>query len=313
MARKVILDVDPGIDDLAALCLALFDPQLDVVAVTAVSGSVPAKQATRNLLGIVEWLDPPKRPRIGAAAEPEHARPADLRHLHGPSGLGDAELEVAELHHMHDSAKVICEAVRAEPSDITILCLGPLTNISLALRREPDLASLAQGVIVRGGALACSGDATPSAEFNIYCDPNAAREVLRAGFNLTLVPLDVTSQLTLSADDIGRVYDKTSRAGQLLSQTLPYAFRAHHEQLGMEGLFVHDAIGVAALVKPDLFESEECAVDVETAGELTMGATVADRRSAPQWPHNLNALTAIEENAVRQHIIRGLNAACDQS
>ncbi len=313
MARKVILDVDPGIDDLAALCVALFDPNLDVVAVTAVSGSVPAAQATRNLLGIVECLDPPKRPRIGAATEPEHARPADLRHLYGPSGLGDATLEVAELHHMHASAKVICEALRAAPGDVTVICLGPLTNLAAAMRRDPELPSLAQGLVVRGGAISCGGDATPAAEFNIYCDPEAAREVFRAEFNLSLVPLDVTNRVVFSTDDITRVTDKTTRAGLLLSQTLPFAFRAYHEQLGVEGLHLNDAVGVVAAADAGVFEAEEYAVDVETAGEVTMGATVLDRRPVRQWPLNLNVMTGIDEDAVRRYIQNGLVRACGRT
>ncbi|MDA7979410.1 MAG: nucleoside hydrolase [Pirellulales bacterium] len=313
MARKVILDVDPGIDDLAALCIALFDPRLDIVAVTAVSGSVPAAQATRNLLGIIEFLDPPKRPRIGAATEPEHTRPADLRHLYGPSGLGDATLEVADLHHKHSSAKVICEALRAEPGDITVLCLGPLTNLSAALRREPELASLTQALVVRGGAIDCGGDATPSAEFNIYCDPAAAREVFRAKFNVTLVPLDVTSRIDFSAEDISRVVNKFSRAGELLGKTLPYAFRAHHEHLGVESLHLNDAVGVIALSNSSLFESEEHAVDVETIGELTLGATVLDRRPARQWPLNLNVMTSAAIAGVRRELLDGMLRAGEKT
>lgn len=313
MARKVILDVDPGIDDLAALATALFDPDLDVVAVTAVSGAVPAEQATRNLLGIIERLDPPKRPRIGAASEPEHARPADLRHLYGPSGLGEAGLEVAELHHMHASAKVICETLRAAPSDVTVLCLGPLTNIAAALRRDPELPTLARGLVVRGGAIGGCGDATPAAEFNIYCDPEAAREVFRASFNLTLAPLDVTRQVVFSADDIAQVTDRTTRAGQLLAQTLPFAFRAHHEQLGMEGLQLNDSVGVAVLAAERLFEFEEYAGDVETVGELTMGATILDRRPVRQWPLNLSVAIGIAEDHVRRYILDGLRRACERT
>ena len=115
MARKVILDVDPGIDDAVALCLALFDPRLEVVAATAVAGNVPAEQATRNVQTIIEQLDPPRWPRIGVATEPDMAAAVDNRSIHGSDGLGNADFAVAELHHQHPSEKVICDEVRAAP------------------------------------------------------------------------------------------------------------------------------------------------------------------------------------------------------
>src|SRR5688572_23106198 len=140
MPRKVIIDCDPGIDDCLALTLALFDPRLEVVAVTAVGGNVPAERATINVQAIVERLDPPRYPRLGAATPPEDVPYIDARHLHGPDGLGNAGLAVSQLARQHPAEKLISDEVRASPGDITIICLGPLTNIARALAREPDLA-----------------------------------------------------------------------------------------------------------------------------------------------------------------------------
>ena len=146
-ARKVILDVDPGVDDAVALCLALFDPRLEVVAITATGGNVSPEQATRNVEAIVEQLDPPRWPRIGAASN-DISLPVDARHIHGSDGLGDAAFNVAELHHRHPADHVICNAVRAAPSDVTIVALGPLTNIAAALQRDPDLATIVGHLII---------------------------------------------------------------------------------------------------------------------------------------------------------------------
>src|SRR5262249_7219311 len=150
MPRKVILDVDPGIDDAVALALALFDPRLEVVAVTAVAGNVSAEQATRNVQTIIEQLDPPRLPRIGAAVEPERAAPVDARHIHGADGLGNADFPVAELHQRHPSEKVIADEIRAAPDSVTIIALGPLTNVASALRRDPTLAGQIGHLLVTG-------------------------------------------------------------------------------------------------------------------------------------------------------------------
>src|SRR5262245_52350798 len=140
MARKVILDVDPGIDDAVALCLALFDPRLEVVAVTAVGGNVAPDQANRNVQTVIEQLDPPRWPRIGAASWPEEDYPADNRHIFGSDGLGEAEFQVAELHHLHTAEKVLSDEIRNAPNDITVIALGPLTNLAHSFRRDPALS-----------------------------------------------------------------------------------------------------------------------------------------------------------------------------
>ena len=161
--RKIILDVDPGIDDALALTVALFDPRVEVVAVTAVGGSVPPERAVRNVQTVIENLDPPRWPRIGAATVPERPLPADNCHIFGADGLGNNEFAVSELQHLHPAAKVINDEVRAAPEEVTIVCLGPLTNIAAALCRDPGLSSQVGQVVMMGGALGGGGNVTPSA------------------------------------------------------------------------------------------------------------------------------------------------------
>ncbi|HJT32817.1 MAG TPA: nucleoside hydrolase, partial [Pirellulales bacterium] len=283
MARKIILDVDPGIDDALALTLALFDPRLEVVAVTAVAGNVSAEQATRNVQAIIEQLDPPRWPRIGAAVQPEYDPRVDSRHVHGADGLGNADFPVAELHHQHPSDKVITDEIRMAPESITLVALGPLTNIATVLRRDPGLAEQVGQLVIMGGAVHGPGNVTPAAEFNIYCDPAAAREVFRSRTTKTLVPLDITSQVMMTYDLLHQLPDESTSAGRFLRRVLPFAFRSHRQLFGLEGAHVHDAVALAAVTDPELFETERMAADVETQGELTLGATVFDRRSAPQW------------------------------
>ena len=219
MARKVILDVDPGIDDAVAMTMALFDPRLEVVAVTAVAGNVPAEQATRNVQTIIEQLDPPRWPRVGAAVQPERTPLTDSRHIFGADGLGNAGFPVAELHHQHPSEKVITDEIRMAPEAVTIIALGPLTNIANAFRRDPSLADQVGQLLIMGGSVQGPGNITPAAEFNMYCDPAAAREVFRSRTTKTLIPLDVTNQVVMTYDLLDQLPAESTRR-RLLAEDL---------------------------------------------------------------------------------------------
>lgn len=309
MPRKVILDVDPGIDDAVALALALFDPRLEVIAVTAVAGNVSAEQATRNVQAIVEQLDPPRLPRIGAAVEPERAAPVDSRHLYGADGLGNSNFAVAELHQRHPSEKVIADEIRAAPDSVTVIALGPLTNIAAALRRDPTLAGQIGHLLIMGGAVAGAGNVTPAAEFNIYCDPHSAREVFRSRTTKTLIPLDVTQQVLFTFDLFDQLPDESTKAGRFLRKILPFAFRSHRQELGLEGIHLHDPVALIAATHPELFTTQRLSGDVEIQGELTMGATVFDRRHPPQWRPNMDVALELDAAGVTDAIIRGLAEA----
>jgi purine nucleosidase len=309
MARKVILDVDPGIDDAVALCLALFDPRLDVLAVTAVAGNVSADQATRNVQTIVEQLDPPRWPRIGAATEPELSPAVEPARIHGADGLGNAHFEFAELHHTHPSDKVMFDEIRAAPEEITIIVLGPLTNVARLLQRDPAIVSQIGQLLIMGGTVSGPGNVTPAAEFNMHFDPLAAQTVLRSRTTKTLIPLDISSQVVFTYDMLDQLPSELTKAGKLLRRILPFAFRAHRQELGLEGIFLHDAVALAAAAHPELFTMEEMAGDVETQGVLTTGATVFDRRMCMQWRPNMDVAREIDVAAVKDFILRGLQSA----
>ena len=304
MARKVILDVDPGIDDAMAMCMAMFDPGLDVVAVTAVGGNCSPDRATRNVQAIIEYLDPPRWPRLGAASPPDDGLPVDGRYVHGIDGLGGAQFDVAELHHLHPSEKVICDQIRAAPEDaVTIIALGPLTNLARAFGRDPELPPLVGQIVMMGGAVSGPGNITPAAEFNIYCDPRSAQAVFRSHSTKTLIPLDVTNRIVLSYDLFNRLPDESTKVGRFLRQLLPSAFRSYRQQFGLEGIHVHDSVALMAALHPELFITEEMAGDVETGGELTAGMTVFDRRRVPAWRHNMDVAVDMRADAVADEII----------
>jgi purine nucleosidase len=316
MARKIILDVDPGVDDALALCWALFNPGLDVVAVTAVGGNCSPAQSTRNVQMILEALDAPRLPRVGAASDPEPNMPGPPeggRGLYGADGPGGVELPFAGRQHLLPSEKVICDQVRAAPDAVTIVALGPLTNIARAFQRDPELPSLVGRVVIAGGTVNGPGNITPAAEFNMFCDPPAARTVFRSASTKTLIPLDVTNRITLSFDLYHQLPDETTRVGGFLRRILPAAFRGYRQRFGVEGIHVHATIALMAVAYPELFTTQEMAGDVETAGDLTTGMTVFDRRRIPAWQHNMEVAVDCQKDKVVEKIVRGLNRSSQRA
>jgi len=316
LSQKIIIDTDPGIGDAVALAVALADPNLDVLGLTATAGVVSGDDASRNVQAIVERLDPPKWPRLGSSSEEWPVSPLAsdgetglVACLNGVQGLGDYEFEIADLHHRRASAKLMIDIVRANPHAVTLLTLGPLTNVEIAMERAPDFLDLLKGMVCLGGSVAAGGDVTAAAEFNIYANPQAARNVLRSPATKTLVPLDISNRLVLTYDQFARMSaGGESPACCLLTELLPFSFRAHHQHLGLEGVPLREIMALASISQPRLFEPSSMAVDVETGGELTCGMTVFDRRGTQRWKENIDVLLDVDIHGVMDYfrrIIRG--------
>jgi purine nucleosidase len=312
MARKIIIDCDPGIDDAVALCIALFDPRLEVLAITPCSGTVDAAQATTNVSAILSRLDPPRYPRIGKAVMPDNATVWDDSHLHGSDGLGGCSFESSDRQHLTASEKVIAEVVRQYPDEVTIVCLGPLTNLARLCQRDPSVIPLINKIVISGGAVTHPGNATPAAEFNMYFDAISAQEVFESATTKSLVPLDVTETLTFGVQLLDEIPAKYTRAGDLLHRILPHAFRAAHEHRGRELIPLYDATVMMSLLEPDLFTWTDMAGQVETRGELTLGATIFDRRMPRSWQVNMEVATDVNCDEAREMIIRSLRYAGQQ-
>lgn len=309
MPRKVIIDCDMGIDDAVALCMTLFDPRLEVIAVTATEGCVTADQANNNLQAIVAELDPDRYPRLGVASCTDDAPPVDTRFLYGEDGLGNAGFESSHRQRALSAEKLIIESVRANPEEVTILCLGPTTNLARAFRRDPTLPALVDRVIMTGGSLTASGNITPCAEFNFYFDPTSAREVIKSRTTKILIPLDVTREITFGLEVMDELPKIGTKVGYFLRQILPHTFRSYRQQLGQEAITLNDAVGALALLEPDLFKYEEVGCDIETEGEMTRGVLVVDQRVTPEWRPNLTVATSATPEQVYQYIIDQLMMA----
>lgn len=306
--RKLIIDADPGIGDALAILVALLDPDIDLLAVTAVAGCVSAKDATRNLHGILAQVDPEKLPRVGSAIEsPGHDHLVSsldlLAKLNGPGGLGDWEFPIAELHRAHESPKVLTDLVKQYPNSVTLLTLGPLTNVAAAIERMPEFMQMLGGLVCLGGAINVGGDASPVAEQNIFRDPEAARRVLRSAATKTLIPLDVTDKVELTIDQFERaVAESNTKSTQFLKQLMPYAFKAYHHCLGMEGLQPREVVALAAITRPNLFHIQPMSIDVELEGHLTWGMTVTDRRRFSRSQPNIDVLLDVDSQGILDYL-----------
>lgn len=298
MARKIIIDCDPGIDDAVALALALFDPRLEVVAITACAGTVDAEQATQNVRALVERFDPPKMPRIGSALDPElGAAVANGTLLHGDDGLGNSEWMPVSRQHTLPSDKLMADALRMDPGNITVVCTGPLTGLAKTLGRDPALPPMIDRVIIAGGSIHGVGNVTATAEFNMHFDPPSAQSVFQSPTTKSLIPLETSNELSFGWELVERLPPTYTKVGAVLSEVVRHLFRASRKHIGQETVSLQAVLPILMLVEPMLFGWEEMAGDVEITGELTRGATVFDQRVPSQWRANMEVATTIDAEA----------------
>jgi purine nucleosidase len=319
----LILDVDTGIDDSLALLYAAASPEVDLIAATCVSGNIDARQVGINTRAVLE-LAGRADVEVAMGREVPLVRPLETTpETHGPQGLGHARLpEPSQPLSDRHAVDLILDEARRRPGELLLVTLGPLTNLALAVLREPGLPRLLGGYALMGGAFATSGNTTPTTEWNIHCDPEAARIVFRAwGDAIAADPtiarplvlgLDVTERARIGTDEVVRL---ARRAGstpddsialergedpmqpvnsvasdpivRYVADALRFYFEFHERYDGFYGAFIHDPLAVAAALDRSLVTTRASYVDVETRGEITTGMTVADPRRLTGRPPNL--------------------------
>jgi purine nucleosidase/pyrimidine-specific ribonucleoside hydrolase len=311
--KRVIIDTDGGVDDALALLFALASPELAIEAITTVSGNVSVDQATKNVLFLLDLVGPARRPVVARGARrPLASRQVAATHVHGEDGLGnlgrivDADgsprYPARELPpNVADAVGLMVEMLNNYPGEVTIITLGPLTNLARALRADSGALRKAAGIVVMGGAVRVPGNVTPGAEFNIFGDPVAAKEVFAASLPLTLVPLDVTEQVSLVRAEVewlsGRI---GGRIGTFLADATSDAMGYMEEIRGLPELFLHDPLAVGVALDPTLVGVERLHVDVETAGGIADGMTIADVRPIKlEHRHPANMEVALQVDAGR--------------
>ena len=323
MPGRVILDTDTGVDDALAIMLAMRSPELRVEAITGVCGNTPLDHCMRNIHITLDVLDAPAAPDSAAdssasdPAAPEVARGEDrplVRELafagdiHGDDGLGDVtRLEDAKGARVYPdrvqrvspvhAVDLILERAGRYPDELTLVAVGPLTNVARAIMRDPDRMRSLREIIIMGGAFETRGNVSPVAEFNIHADPHAAQIVCDSGIPLVFVPLDVTRQAFLDAEKIDRYADEGGAGATFVRDCTARYVAFHRRNRGVNGCFLHDPLAVAVAVREDLVTMVPARVDVETAGDLTTGMTVADLRSSRWGEPNARVCTALDVQA----------------
>ncbi len=276
--RKIIIDTDPGQDDGVAILLAFASPELEVLGITTVAGNVPLPLTSRNARMVCELAG---RPDVAVFAGCDRPMARPLRtgeHVHGKTGLDGADLPepAMELRDGH-AVDFIVETLRREPPGTVTLCtLAPLTNIATAFRRAPDIIPRVARIVMMGGAYFEVGNITPTAEFNIFVDPEAAKIVVGAGCPLVICPLDLTHQVLVTAPRNAAFHALGTPVGRTISGWTNFFERFDLQKYGSEGAPLHDPTVIGWLLWPDLFTGREINVEIETEGALTLGMMVAD-------------------------------------
>lgn len=277
--RKIIIDTDPGQDDAVAILLALASPEdVTVLGITAVAGNVSLDLTQKNARIICELAQKTDVPVFAGAKRPLERPLVTAEHVHGKTGLDGPQLPdpTMALQDQH-AVDFIIQTLRAEPSGTITLCpLGPLTNIAAAFNQAPDIIERVQEVVLMGGAYFEVGNITPTAEFNIYVDPEAAKIVLKSGADITMMPLDVTHKALVTKNRNDRFRALETPVGVAVAEMTDFFERFDREKYGSDGAPLHDPTVIAYLINPKLFTGRYVNVEVETKSELTLGMTVAD-------------------------------------
>jgi purine nucleosidase len=299
--KKIILDVDTGVDDALAILLAAKSPDLDLLAVTAVAGNVELEKTQENSLKVIEVAGRDDVP-VAAGCDRPLIRPLrTAAYAHGSNGLNDVDFPKAkgELADKH-SVDMIIDLIRRYPGEVTLIPTGPLTNIAMAIQKAPDIVGLMKEIVLMGGAAFCPGNTTAVAEFNIWVDPEAARVVFNSGAKVTMVGLDVTMRACLTQADVERMLAANrNRVTEFINTVLAPGFKRAQERHWDKGLAMHDPLTVAAVIDPTLIKTGYYHVDVATSG-ITDGMTVVDARSFHfEDQPGPNAFVATEVDAKR--------------
>ena len=306
--RAIIIDTDPGQDDAIALLLALASPELDVLGITAVAGNVPLALTETNARKICELAGKPETPVYAGAARPLMRDLVTAEYVHGKTGLDGPDLPEPTMALQETfGPDFIIETVRAHPAGHITLCpLGPLTNIALALIKAPDIAPKIRQIVLMGGGFFEGGNVTPTAEFNIYVDPEAAHTVFTSGVPIVMAPLDVTHKALTTQARIDALLAKKTPVCEAAAALIDFFERFDEDKYGTDGGPLHDPCVIAYLLKPDLFAGRDCYVAIETGSPLTLGMTVIDWWGATEQPANAHVLGDIDAAGFFDMIIERL-------
>jgi len=295
MVKKIILDTDPGIDDACAILLALASPEISLEGLSVVHGNCSLEQATKNALSVLELAHASHIPVTRGCELPLVQSSLLAPETHGDTGLGYAKLPESRARPMVQHAiDFLIERILSSPGEITLVAIGPLTNVALAIRQEPRIISAIRELIIMGGAIRYEGNTTALGEFNTYVDPHAAHIVYHAGMPTTLVPLDVTYQCILTLDDIRKMRRVDSPITRFVEDATRFYMEFHDEYQSIQGCVVNDPLALALTFAPELCTYREMPVDVDISGGISMGKTIGDFYNYTKKPANMRVALGVK-------------------
>jgi purine nucleosidase len=292
--RRILIDTDPGIDDAAAILLALASPEISLEGLTVVHGNCSAEQGTVNALSILELAGASHIPVAKGCGLPLVQPSLLAPETHGNTGLGYAQLpKPGTKPQVQHGSDFLIEKILSAPGEITLVCIGPLTNLAMAIRKEPRILEAIQEVFIMGGAIRHEGNTTPLAEFNTYVDPHAAHIVFHSGLPITLTPLDVTYQCILTKEDVERLSKTDSAIARFMADSTRFYMEFHDEYQKIQGCIINDPLTLALTFTPGLCDYQELYVDVDISGGVSMGNTFADFYGFTRKPVNMKVALGV--------------------
>ena len=298
MAEKIIFDTDPGIDDALALLLLATSPEMELLAITVTHGNTSQEKCLRNALQLVELAGIPEIPVARGASEPLVKDLSVAEETHGDGGLGYAQLPESSVKpHSLMAHDLIIDLIEKNPGEITLLCVGPMTNIALAFLKRPTITSQVKKIVSMGGAIHYPGNSTPQSEYNVFCDPEAFDIVLKAGIEFVLVPLDVTYKCIFTTEHLARINEARADIKNFLEDSTRFYMEFHESHQGIQGCAINDPLAAAYLIDPTLVHNRDYFVSVELLSPISKAKTIADHYGALKKAPN--ARVSMEVNVER--------------
>lgn len=301
--RPIIIDCDPGQDDAVALFLAMSSPEeLEIIGVTTVAGNVPLELTQRNARMMCDIAGRKDIPVFAGCEKPMVRDAITAEYIHGKTGIDGVDVFEPEtpLQEQHAVEFIIDTLLGADEASVTLVPTGPLSNIGTVIEKEPAVLRHVKEIVVMGGAMREGGNRSPSAEFNILVDPQAAQIVFNCGRPITVMGLDVTHQVLSTRERVARIRALDNSVAEATAGMLSFFHRYDSKKYSSEGAPLHDPCTVAWLLKPDLFQTQLCNLSVETESELTIGHTAVDFWHVTDRPHNVNWTHAVDADGFYQ-------------
>jgi purine nucleosidase len=309
--QKIIIDTDPGVDDALTFLLALASPEIQLVALTSVHGNIGIENTTRNALAVLELANASHIPVARGCEFSLISRVyTSGKNVHGIQGVGNAKLPEPKSKVVNQHAiDFLIEKVNAEPNQISVFPIGPLTNIALAIRKEPEFAKNVKELVIMGGSIKQGGNATPLAEFNIFADPHAAHVVFHSGIPIKLIPLDVTYQCLFTSKDVEKISKIKSPVATFIKDATS-VYLDFYKSEGIDGCALHDPLTLATIIAPDLLTFEEYYVDVDMSGGVSNGNTFADLMNVFKKPVNMKVAMNVRGRDFIELFIERMESLC---